>query len=169
MKKFPTFREVFPDIETFNGWMSVFGVTIPDPDIYAHLSIAYSAEKFMYASVNIIAGKVAQLLSIEYPAYKQRKETAELIYQLELEEFKKGTLSISNSAQNPNTDPATDAMEPLAFVNAQMVAGVKLSDFEALQRKYRAVYTNYLDQLLEKFDYMFFKIISESEDVILYD
>lgn len=168
-KKYPRFREIFPDSDTFNDWMAVFEVTIPDPDVFSHLSIRFGGDRFAYSSISVAVSKMAQILAVEYPAYKQRKETAELIYALDLEEFKKGMISINNTAENPNTDPATDALDPLPFINAQVVAGVKLSEFEALQRKYRAVYTNYLNQFLDKFDDLFFKIIPESEDVLLYD
>lgn len=169
MRKFPTFRETFPDKSAFDAWAANFGLTIDDPDIFSHLFIKYGGDKFMYSSESIAASKIMQVLFVEYPAYIQRKGSLDEIYQLELEEYRKGTLSINNQAANPNTEPATDTLDPLPYINTQLVAGVKLSQFEALQRKYRAAYTSYLDQFLEKFEHLFFKIIAESEDVILYD
>ena len=90
-----------------------------------------------------------QILSIEYPAYIQKKSAAQAVYDLELEEIKKGSLQIANSAANPNSDPETDSLDPLPFINGQQVMGTKLDELAALQRKYRAVYTKYLEELLK--------------------
>lgn len=166
---FPKVNDIFPTIEKWNEWASFYGIDEMDSDIYSHVLIRYGGDHFRYSSGEMSAAKMFQILSIEYPAYIQKKSAAQAVYDLELEEIKKGTLQIANSAANPNSDPETDSLDPLPFINGQQVMGTKLDELAALQRKYRAVYTKYLEELLKSLQGLFQGILAETEEVFLYD
>ena len=166
---FPKVNDIFPTIEKWNEWASFYGIDEMDSYIYSHVLIRYGGDRFRYSSGEMAAAKMFQILSIEYPAYIQKKSAAQAVYDLELEEIKKGTLQIANSAANPNSDPETDSLDPLPFINGQQVMGTKLDELAALQRKYRAVYTKYLEELLKSLQGLFQGILAETEEVFLYD
>ena len=166
---FPKVNDIFPTIEKWNEWASFYGIDEMDSDIYSNILIRYGGDRFRYSSGEMAAAKMFQILSIEYPAYIQKKSAAQAVYDLELEEIKKGTLQIANSAANPNSDPETDSLDPLPFINGQQVMGTKLDELAALPRKYRAVYTKYLEELLKSLQGLFQGILAETEEVFLYD
>lgn len=166
---FPKMNDLFPTVDVWNDWCEVYGISEMDPDIYTHIMIKYGGDCLRYSSHDMAAAKVFQILSIEYPAYIRKREAAEAIYLLELEAFKHGTLTVANQAANPNTTPSTDSLDPLPYIAAQQTVGTKLDDLEGLQRQYRATYTKYLDDLLKSLENLFQGILTESEDVYLYD
>lgn len=163
---FPKLNQVFPNQATFDNYCDTLLMGPFDDEIYAYLMIEYGESTMRYSSLDVAAMKVLAILNTHYPIYLQKKEALEELRQLDLEEFAKSDMSISNVAQNPNNEP-TD--EILPFVSQQQTTNIKRGKADAILVKYRTALYGHIRTILRELAPLFKGIHAESEDVYLYD
>ncbi|NLN80051.1 MAG: hypothetical protein GX132_01435 [Erysipelotrichia bacterium] len=165
---FPKFSEVFPDDAAFKGYLDAFDLVMTEyKEIYAHLLLRFEDSTFRYATYEKSASKLMRILAVEYPYYKQKKDALTELYQLDLAKFQDGGLQVMNLASNPNEEPPTDSAEPLPYTAQQTVSTIKMSEVDAIMKKYRAAFRDPIDTLVKACENLFRGIYEEEEDIYL--
>lgn len=89
--------------------------------LYYLLYAKYGNSSIASSDPNQFKYKVFTTIFEYAPAWKQRLLIQEKLFNLnpDSEDVQKGTINIYNHAENPDTEPATDAFEPLEGINMQ--------------------------------------------------
>ena len=102
------------------------------------------------------------------PAWQKDLEIQRKLRSLSDDELQSGSFQVSNVADNPSTDPATDSSELLKFVKAQQTNRFKKGKLEAYSILDSMLKKDVTESFLGKFKKLF-KTIVEPEDLLLYE
>lgn len=92
------------------------------------------------------------------PVWQEKSKLQETVRGMSVDDFKKSSKTIYNTALNPNSAPSTGALEELEYINSQNTSNKVVSDYEAISRKWELlnddldkVYMDHFKNLFSKF------------------
>lgn len=129
-----------------------------------------------YANSHLAASDELQgkyrIFSVAYQyggAWSKRVEIQDKIRALSLEDLKRGTSMIYNEAANPSTEPTTDTIDELTYINTQRTAKSKRDDAAAYEAQLEILRTDVTEPFISKFADCFIKITYPEEPLIYPD
>lgn len=93
------------------------------------------------------------------PTWEKKLEIQQSVRALNINDLKKGTLSIYNKALNPETAPSTVDTGPLPYINEQNVSKIEKNDSQAYAEWMSLLEEDVTGYFLRKFDGCFKKIV----------
>ena len=124
---------------------------------YGNSSIAsYDQNQFKY--------KVFMTIFEYAPAWKQRLKIQEKLFNLDpdSEDVTKSSIKINNHAENPDTEPSTDAFDPLPGINSQSASTLKRGKLEGYSMLNELLETDVTEEFLGRFKKFFIKFVAPS-------
>ena len=94
------------------------------------------------------------------PAWEKKLEIQANLKELDLDSdtLLQGAKAIYNKALNPESDPSTQALTELTYINEQTTTNYKKSKMDALTQLWELIVTDVTDRFLERFTPLFKKI-----------
>ena len=159
-----TFVDIYGDFETFKEDYETCQIptTLTEDKLaalyymlyarYGNSSVASSDEtQFKY--------KVFTTIFMYGPAWQKRLDIQHKLIELSDDEIMLGTTAIHNSAYNPSTDPSTQTLEELNYINQQNTTKYKRSKIEAYANLYTLIETDVTEEFLSKFKKLFITVV----------
>lgn len=97
------------------------------------------------------------------PTWEKRLEIQKRIRELAEEEISKGNANVNNFAIHPDTDPATDATNPLSYITNQTYITQKRGKMEALILQYNQLETDVTESFITEFKKLFLTVVFPEE------
>lgn len=104
----------------------------------------------------------------ETPDWEVKTDIQKSIRALTTAEIAKGSVSIFNTALNPNTEPTDTSNEELSYINQQNTSRRTLNELDALLSKYNSLDSTINDRYLDKFAKLFSKFTTRDTPLHLY-
>lgn len=102
------------------------------------------------------------------PIWEAKTALQKQIRGLSVDDIAKGSLSIYNTALNPNQAPSTDSLEELTYINSQNTSRRQISKLDAALGKYEALDASVNDDYLNAFAKLFTKFATADVPLHLY-
>ena len=100
------------------------------------------------------------------PTWQKELEVQQALRGLTEDQLREGAVAIHNSAQNPSMAPATDAFDPLNYINAQSASKYKKSKIEGYALLLELLKTDVTESFLKKFNICFKRFVSSERPLI---
>lgn len=100
------------------------------------------------------------------PTWEKRLEIQQNVRNLTLDELKKGSKAIYNKAFNPSSDPSTDTLDEIEYINEQNTTNYKRADIEAYSIQWDAMKVDVSEVFLRQFDKLFKVFVSHEHPTI---
>lgn len=100
------------------------------------------------------------------PTWQKELEVQQALRGLTEDQLREGAIAIHNSAQNPSMAPATDAFDPLNYINAQSASKYKKSKVEGYALLLELLKTDVTESFLKKFNICFKRFVSSERPLI---
>lgn len=100
------------------------------------------------------------------PTWEKRLDLQKKVRELTLDDLKKGSKAIYNKALNPSSDPSTDTLEEIEFINEQNTTNYKRADVEAYALQWDAMKVDITETFLRQFDKLFKTFVSHEHPTI---
>lgn len=165
MSQTKTFNEIWGNYTTFSTDFSTSPftgiITEPNLEILYYLLYAKFCNSFI---TNLDEDqwkfKVFSTIWKYGPAWEKKLEIQANLKKLDInsEDFLKGAKAIYNKALNPETDPSTQALTELTYINEQNTTNYKKSKMDALTQLWNLIATDVTDSFLERFAPLFKRI-----------
>ena len=97
------------------------------------------------------------------PTWEKRLEIQEKLRGLSEDEILTGSRQIYNNAQNPSTDPSTDTIDELQYINEQNVTKNRRGKLDAYAMLMELLRSDVTNELLTKFKTLFLTVIEPEE------
>lgn len=112
-----------------------------------------------------------QLFSIMYrfaPTWLKKMSIQEKLRDMSLDsgDLFKGNIQIYNNADNPQTTPSADALDPLTYINNQSANGTKKGKLEAYSQLWALLEIDVTKEFLDQFRGLFIKVASPIEPIL---
>lgn len=125
---------------------------------YGNSTIAFTdTEQFKY--------NIFSVIFMYGPTWEERLSLQEKLRNLTDDEIRQGGKAIYNTALNPGTEPSTQDLEELNFINSQNTTNYKKSKIEAIALKWNLLSTDVTQEFLAKFKTLFRKILDPMNGV----
>ena len=120
---------------------------------YGNSHIAYSDEnQFRYA--------VLSKIFMYGPAWEKRIEIQRNVRSLSEDDILQGSKAIYNHAFNPNTEPSTDALNELPFINDQNTTKYRKSKLDGYANLMALIETDVTETFIATFKKLFITIVA---------
>ena len=169
----PIFTDIWDDVDDFKADFadSPFnGCIKTNPD---NVSIVFYLLYARYGNSPINLTDEMQwkqrVFSIIYqygPTWERRVEIQKTLRELTETELLKGSTAVYNHANNPSTDPAMDAFDPLNYINEQNASGHKKSKMDAYTQLWDLLATDVTEEFIRRFKKCFKTVISPEQPVL---
>lgn len=126
------FADIFPtyaEWRTFSAQINAVGEN-PEPDVLAFDQFCYNALYRTFAKQNVryttqeqFVNALATVYEQKFTQFYKQKQIIDSIYNLTEADYILASQTLTNIANNPNTEPA-DPMKPLQFISAQTVSSL---------------------------------------------
>jgi hypothetical protein len=159
-----TFVDIYGDFESFKEDYETcqIPITLSETNLmtlyyllyarYGNSSVASSDEtQFKY--------KVFSTIFMYGPSWQKRLELQKKLMDLTDDEIIKGTTAIYNTALNPGTEPSTQTIEELDYINQQNTTKYKKSKLEAYSNLYVLIETDITEEFIGKFKKLFIAVV----------
>ena len=161
-----SFKEIFPDYETFKLFTDEFSLYQMDDAIaeslnqsiyynlynkYLNCNIAYDTEDEFCAEFGIVYQQY-------FREFLQKKKLIDEIYKLKLDDFLIISESVSNYSNNPN-NTTTDPWQVLDYISNQNRGRASMGKLTAYLNALRTMPDAQINYMLNKFDYLWLDII----------
>lgn len=93
------------------------------------------------------------------PTWEKRLEVQDAIRGLSLDQLREGSKAIYNMAMNPDTDPGTDSLTELGYINQQNTNNVKKSVISAYEDLWGLLKVDVTEEFLTKFKQLFKQVV----------
>lgn len=168
---FPTFEEfqAFWNLTTFSKQAVALSQVIPEGEGPQNLNLIYELLMAEYANSNIASSDENRFkfqcmsLIFQYaPAWIKRLEIQHELHEMDLgsDEFLRGSMSVFNTALNPETGPGTDSLDTISTINQQNVNIQKRDKFKSLAILAELLETNITDEFIRRFKVLFTYIVA---------
>lgn len=117
--------------------------------------------------VNQFKFKVFSIIFQYGPTWEKKLDIQESLRALGEEDIQKGSKAIYNTALNPSTQPSTDSLEELGYINSQNTTNYKKSKLEAYGQLWVLLDTDVTGDFVNKFK-VCFKQFVRPEKPLLY-
>lgn len=162
------FTDVYGDVETFLNDYKNNGITpvISDDNaktLYYLLYANYGNSTLSNSDTNQFKYKMWGIIFQYGGTWEKRLEIQKKLRELSTDddsEIYKGGKAIYNSALNPETEPSTNSLEELSYINSQNTTLYKKSKLEGLSLLNELLETDVTKEFINKFRDLFIKIIA---------
>lgn len=172
-----TFLDIYPVYTDFikekNNLFNVFGTSLTDDSwkkTYSLLVAFYGDTPISgYRDEGRWKLKLFATIDAYGPTWETKEALQKTIRATDIEDFKKGNLSIYNTALNPNSEPVADSSEALTYINSQNTSQKQYSDYEAISRKWELLNDDLTKYYMDKFKSLFSKFVLADVPLYVYD
>lgn len=159
-----TLSNIFTTLESFKEDYISCGipVTLSDDNLttlYYLLYARYGNSNIASSDENQFKYKLFSTIFMYGPAWQKRLDIQQKLVNLSDEEIVKGTTAIYNSALNPSTQPSTQTLEELNYINSQNTTKYKKSKIEGYATLYSLIETDVTEEFISKFKKLFITIV----------
>lgn len=159
--------DIFTSDEQFvSDVVSVGGITNVEnlKELYEILSLKYVSAFTRYTNKFSFIQAMKRELYTEFPFYLKKKELADEMMQMEIEEIQLGTRQLTNTVDthdepisNASTTPINDLSTQQQYIRVQN------NKLDAVKQKYGVMNRNYLQGIYQRMDELFRVILAEDE------
>ena len=169
------FTEVWDDVSDFmtdfhnNGIIDVTNQPITDANattLFYLLYARYGNNPIANRDINQFKYKVFSVIFQYGPTWQKELEVQQALRGLTEDQLREGAIAIHNQAQNPSMAPATDAFDPLNYINAQSASKYKKSKVEGYALLLELLKTDVTESFLKKFNICFKRFVSSERPLI---
>lgn len=166
----PIFTEVWDNAEGFLADYKNNGIPAKISDenattLFYFLYSRYGNSTIAFTDVEQFKYNVFSIIFMYGPTWEERLSLQEKIRNLTDDEIIQGAKAIYNSALNPGTEPSTQDLEELNFINQQNTTNYKKSKIEAIALKWNLLSTDVTQKFITKFKPLFRKILDPMNGV----
>lgn len=159
-----SFVDIYGDLESFKEDYETCQIPMTLSDVnlttlYYMLYARYGNSTIANSDENQFKYKVFTTIFMYGPAWQKRLDLQKKLMDLSDDEILKGTTAIHNSAYNPSTDPSTQTLEELDYINQQNTTKYKKSKLEAYSNLYALIETDVTEEFLGKFKKLFITVV----------
>lgn len=159
-----TFTDIYTTLDSFKEDYSTCGIptTLSDESLttlYYLLYARYGNSNVASSDENQFKYKVFSTVFMYGPAWQKRLDLQRKLINLEDDEVVKGTTAIYNTALNPGTQPSTQTLEELNYINSQNTTKYKKSKLEGYASLYSLIETDVTEEFISKFKKLFITIV----------
>ena len=159
-----TFTDIYSTLESFKEDYSTCGLptTLSDDSLstlYYLLYARYGNSNIASSDENQFKYKVFSTVFMYGPAWQKRLDLQKKLINLDDDEIVKGTTAIHNNALNPGTQPTTQTLEELNYINQQNTTKYKKSKLEGYAALYSLIETDVTEEFIGKFKKLFITIV----------
>jgi len=154
-----TFAEIWPDYNSFKadydslivsfGGSPVKATNVPI--IYYLLVASYGNNPIVNSDVNLFKMKVLSVIYTDGPLWERKQEIQASLRALTEEDLLIGAKQIYNHAFNPSSEPSTDSLEELTYINDQNTANHKKSKMEAYSILWSILHSDQTKYFIDRF------------------
>lgn len=168
-----TFTDVWDDVEGFMSDFSESPFTMDELSddnlsvIFYLLYARYGNNPIANWDVNQWKYKVFSVIYQYGPTWVKRLDIQSKLRGLTDAQLLEGSKAIYNHAFNPSTEPSTDSMDPLPFVNDQNTTNYKKSKMDAYTQLWDILATDVTEEFIVKFKKCF-KVFVSPETPLLF-
>lgn len=165
-------EDVFPDVDTFiSKVVSVGGITdtVKLTELYDILSMKYYASHTRYTvEAGIIMG-IRRELYTEFPFYLEKKELADQMIAIEIEEVQRGQRQLQNTVDTHDEPIVSADRVPIDDLSTQQTnIEVTNNKLQAIKEKYNVMNRNYLQGIYKRCDELF-RVILAKDNIYLFE
>lgn len=160
-----SFCEVWPNYEAFAAdfTASPLAVDFGDSDklrvLFYLLYAKYGSSHIASMDLNQFKYQVFSLIHEHGLLWARKLELQEALRELTDEEILISGRRIVNHALNPSTEPSTDAMEALPFINEQTASGFRKNRIDGYMELYEVLHDDFTERFLGRFRKLFISIV----------
>ena len=146
------------------------GTKLSDASITILFSLLYSKygnNPIANRDVNQFKFKVFGIIFQYGPSWEKKLEIQEKLRALSDDEISKGSKAIYNTAVNPSTQPSTQSLEELTYINSQNTTNYKKSKMDAYTQLWGLIDTDVTGDFINRFK-VCFKQFVRPEKPLLY-
>ena len=169
-----SFSDAFEDANTFLGEWKESGLyklgLILDSSIltlYYLLYGRYGNSTIASSDTNRFKYRLWSIIFQYGPTWEKKLDIQSKLRNLTEAELETGSKAIYNRAENAQTDPSTNALSELPYINEQNTTGYKKSKMDRYAQLYGLLEDDVTDSFLKRFEKLF-KIVAMPEDPLLY-
>ena len=170
------FKDDYEDIALYTSPTVVDGVTVKagtklsDTSITILFGLLYSKygnSPLANSDVNQFKFKVFGIMFQYGPSWEKKLEIQEKLRALSDEDIAKGSKAIYNTALNPSSQPSTQSLEELQYINSQNTTNYKKSKMDAFTQLWGLIDTDVTGEFINRFK-VCFKQFVRPEKPLLY-
>ena len=135
--------------------------------LFALLYSKYGNSPIANSDVNQFKFKVYGIIFQYGPSWEKKLEIQEKLRALSDEEISKGSKAIYNTALNPSSQPSTQSLEELQYINSQNTTNYKKSKMDAFTQLWGLIDTDVTGDFINRFK-VCFKQFVRPEKPLLY-
>lgn len=162
-----TFYEIYPTFDEFKSDYNSKGF----PDVFNNDTTLELVYNLLYANYGLDEITNMTLENFKYKLFatiwqyggewKKKLDIQDKLKGLDLDsEVLQGSKAIYNHALNPETDPSTQSLEELTYINEQNTTNYKKSKMDAYLELYQLLNSNVTDWFMRKFSKLFKSFVS---------
>lgn len=158
------FSDVFPNIDTFTDEMSniPFDYDLSEEAInttYILLYARYGNDVVASSDINRFKANLFSIIYSYGPTWAKRMDIQKQLRGLNLEELTTGGGAIYNSAYNDGSNPSTQTLEELQYINSQNTTKYKKSKADALILQYTSLSSTVTEEYIRHFKKLFLTVV----------
>ena len=151
--------------------VSVGGITNTDnlKELYEILSLKYVSAFTRYTNKFSFIQAMKRELYTEFPFYLKKKELADEMMQMEIDEIQLGTRQLRNLVDTHDEPIVGASTTPIDDLSTQQeYIRVQNNKLDAVKQKYAVMNRNYLQGIYSRMDELF-RVILASDDIPVYE
>ena len=151
--------------------VSVGGITNTDnlKELYEILSLKYVSAFTRYTNKFSFIQAMKRELYTEFPFYLKKKELADEMMQMEIDEIQLGTRQLTNRVDTHDEPIVGASTTPIDDLSTQQeYIRVQNNKLDAVKQKYAVMNRNYLQGIYARMDELF-RVILASDDIPVYE
>lgn len=133
--------------------------------LYYLLLGRYANSPIANDDVNQFSIKLYSIIYQYGPTWEEKKNIQDKIRMLDDNAIKQGSKAIYNHALNPGTDPSTDSLTELEYINDQNTTNYLKSDMEAYNIKWSLLDDRVDENFIRKFQHLFLQIVRPTKNI----
>lgn len=153
-----------------NGVVVKAGTKLADENVTLLFYLLYSKygnNPIANNDINQFKYKVYSIMFQYGPSWEKRLDIQEKLRALKDEDIQKGSKAIYNTAMNPSTQPSTQTLEELTYINSQNTTNYKKSKMDAFAQLWELIDADVTGDFIAKFR-VCFKQFVRPENPLLY-
>lgn len=165
------FIDIFPSLEAFIKDYNECQIKTPlknednktITNLYYMLYAKYGNSHIASFDETQFRYKLWNIVFMYGPTWEKRLELQEKIRNATEKDLQTGNANVNNYAVHPDTDPATDATDPLSYITNQTYTTQKKGKLEALILQYNQLETDVTESFLNEFKKLFLTVVFPEE------
>ena len=165
------FIDIFPSLESFiNDYLNC-PIQIPlknennttITNLYYMLYAKYGNSHIASFDETQFRYKLWNIVFMYGPTWEKRLEVQAAIRNIAQDELERGNANVNNYAVHPDTEPSTDATDPLSYITNQTYVIQKKGKLDGLILQYNQLETDVTERFLEEFKKLFLTVVFPEE------